>query len=302
MQRTSGCTQLSLRQLPLCYCSMKQTGLQEVANTMAGRGASSVQHGVSKAKFNPSRQLPVIPDGSSVALRGKARPNAASHPVAVDMPRRRREPSDGCGDTAPWPPRNTVSKEHNYCSQHGSWQPLMTTLCFQKRPTTRALKHSFLRKEGATGSQEASSQEAALHHKRLSKGNKETRQAHTKSSRLKRKRPRREKACEEAGQRIHGLPLEDYRRLFCTLVEQALSPRASPRSGLLQARRVKERLYQAVGCPQYWEVVHPGGQVEVIEGFGQAKPGLAPPHFHIDTGVGVAPSSGEPLRKKQTVP
>ncbi|XP_078516610.1 uncharacterized protein LOC144781573 [Lissotriton helveticus] len=201
------------------------------------------------------------------------------------------------------PNQSAVSKEHNYCSQQGSVKPLLAALCFRKRRSKgRARKHCFLRLDGATVSREGGSQEMGLQSKQIPKAKKGGHKARPVPATKRQKRPRQEKAYCEVAQQIHGLPLEDYRQLFCTLVEKALSPRSSPRSGLLLARRVKERLYHAVGCPQYWEVVHPGGQVEVIEGFGQTKSGLAPPHFHIDTGMGVSPCIGEPPKKNQAAP
>ncbi|KAJ1108172.1 hypothetical protein NDU88_005554 [Pleurodeles waltl] len=266
----------------------------------ADLGTSSTQRRVNKVKPDSPRRTPAAPEDSNGALHGEALFQTQGLSAAGDLPKQKLAPSLIDGDMALCPNQSTVSKEHNYCSQEGSVKPLLAALCFRKRKSkSRARKHSFLRLDEATVSQEAGLQEMGLQHKQRPRGKKEGCEASPVTATKRQKRPQQEKACCEVAQQIHGLPLEDYRQLFCTLVEKALSPRSSPRSGLLQARRVKERLYHAVGCPQYWEVVHPGGQVEVIEGFGQTKSGLAPPHFHIDTGMGESPCIGEPPKKKQ---
>ncbi|XP_064408064.1 uncharacterized protein LOC102345808 [Latimeria chalumnae] len=101
---------------------------------------------------------------------------------------------------------------------------------------------------------------------------------------------------------IHGLQPKDYQQIFRMVVEKALTKTASRparRCNLELARQIKERLYQAVNCPTFKEVIHPDGRVEILECYNTSGRKRAPPNFDID--VSDEPCSSEEYLERVTL-
>ncbi|XP_067400522.1 uncharacterized protein [Emydura macquarii macquarii] len=193
-----------------------------------------------------------------------------------------------------WASGNIVAQEHNYCSWPGAEGSMRTA------PSSERMEPATVRRSRQThkGPRHKASQRS-----RASMPTGPTAASVFCSHQpLRVRRKKRVKAQAVQLLRIHGLSLSQYRQLFRSLVEQELGPAEPAAHGLEWARRIKEQLFYAVGCPRYRQLVGPNGRVRVVEYLPRSGHKQAPPHYDIDTGDEELPGTEEAPGPPQPLP